>query len=258
MYFPVITEIDNKFLKNTEKEDNMGTGWANLMGNFNPAGTQSIADTYSYWLRNNMGANPLAYNYGAANQPWTSLAYLTDPLRRGVDINAGGYMTQANPFLSFLENTTPTVGQTAPQFGQDWRQRAIDVSSALGQAAGTPFDASVDPFGTGADLLRQRFSANESTDAGTAEARQRALAFAPVMSGTGQALRGEISNLLNNIYQNFQMQTPTGAGSFLDWAMRGANNQAGLWERFGLTPAGTVSGGVTGSTANTTGSANIG
>ena len=232
----------------------MGTGWANLLGNFNPAGTQSIADTYSYWLRNNMGANPLAYNYGAANQPWASLAYLTDPLRRGVDINAGGYMTQANPFLSFLQTTTPTVGQTAPvdpttgAVGQDWRQRAIDVSTALGQAAGTPFNASIDPFGTGADLLRQRFTANEATDAATAEARQRALAFAPVVSGTGQALRGEISNLLNNIYQNFQMQTPTGAGSFLDWAMRGANNQAGLWERFGLTPAG-----ASGVTANPTG-----
>ena len=96
------------------------------------------------------------------------------------------------------------------------------------------------------------------SDAATAEARQRALAFAPVMSGTGQALRGEISNLLNNIYQNFQMQTPTGAGSFLDWAMSGANNQPGLWERFGLNPAGTTSGGVTSNTAGSTGSASIG
>ena len=38
------------------------------------------------------------------------------------------------------------------------------------------------------------------------------------------------------------MQTPTGAGSFLDWAMRGANNQPGLWERFGLNAAPTTTG----------------
>ena len=238
----------------------MGNGWASLMGGFNPAGAQSIGDTYNYWLRNQLGSNPLAYNYGAAQQPWTSLAYLTDPLslQGGTNIAQGGYMSQANPFLSFLQAGNPTVGREAPAGGQDWRQRAMNVQTALGQPTGTPFDASLDPYGTGADLLRQRFSAGDQTDAATAEARQRALAFAPIVSGTGQALRGEITNLLNNIYQGFQMERPTGANSFLDWAMRGAGDGAGLWERFGLTPAaaaGVTSTGTTGNTAGGTGSA---
>ena len=49
------------------------------------------------------------------------------------------------------------------------------------------------------------------------------------------------------------MERPTGANSFLDWAMRGAGGGAGLWERFGLTPAGAS--GVT-STGSTTTSGN--
>ena len=236
----------------------MGNGWASLMGGFNPAGAQSIGDTYNYWLRNQMGSNPLAYNYGAAQQPWTSLAYLTDPLQQGINVGPeGGYMKAANPFLSFLESTTPNVGQNVE--GGDWRQRAINVASALTQAPETPFNMAQDPYGAGADLLRQRFSAGEQTDAATAEARQRALAFAPIVSGTGQALRGEITNLLNNIYQRYQMERPEGADSFLNWAMRGAGGGApGLWERFGLNPAGTISGGVTSNTAGSTGSTSAG
>ena len=87
-------------------------------------------------------------------------------------------------------------------------------------------------------MIRQRFgAANEN-----AEARQRALAFAPIMAGTSRALRGEIGNVLSNIYQDYQMNPyrgATGAGtpvSFLNWAQQ-TGAAPGLWEQFNLPTA---------------------
>ena len=201
-----------------------------LLGGYQPMVDQGTQ--YDVWLRNQFGGSPLAYGYGQQMAPWQQLQYMSSPISGDVDLYGG----TANPFTSWLNQ------DQTPLSSAQWQTRAADITGALnapatGNVGGGTFDA-------GQELIRQRFgAANEN-----AEARQRALAFAPIMAETSRALRGEIGNVLSNIYQNYQM-SPYYSGavpaqdiqgtpvSFLNWAQQRGGGAPGLWEQFQLPAA---------------------
>lgn len=203
-----------------------------LLVGFDPESAAGLGTSYDVWLRNALGGSPLAYGYGQRMAPWQQLQYLSQPAGSTTgDFNR--FEGIANPFMSWLGGTG-TGAVNNPLTSAQWMQRGADVTGALG--AGTAAEGA-----TPAQLqIMERFGgANEA-----AEARQRALAFAPIMSGTSSALRGEMGNVLNRMYENWlvgsspegQSQPLGGAQSFLDYAQvkAEADKKGGLWSRFGM------------------------
>ena len=223
-----------------------------LLSGWNPASDVGMGTTYSTWLEDQFGYNPAATRYGQTMAPWAQLQYLSNPaarMRNETGNISGGFSPWsaagsdvANPFMSYLGGANQGY---SPLTSGDWMQRAMDVQAALGGPAADV--QGLESMGEiPLDILQQRFggtgTAAGAASAEQADARQRALAFAPVMTGVSQALRGEIGNVLNRMFNRWQIGQPAGGGggSFLDYAMGVGATPAdeGLWAKFGLqTPA---------------------
>ena len=204
----------------------------NLLAGYDPASFMPMQTTYDMWLKDQLGAQPLAYAYGASQAPYAQLQYLAQPIG-GQDQALNLYAGVQNPFGSFLRNQ---YGQGSPVWtGSDWGNVASNIYNTLSGVA----PSITGGIGAAAqELIRQRFGS------GSEEAlnRQRQLAFAPIMTGSSPALRGEISNVLGNLYNRWMgAETDRPGSSFLQYALGrdlGAG-QRGLWEQFGIQPPAT-------------------
>ena len=222
----------------------MATG-EGLLAGYDPKSDAGLGTTYDVWLRNALGGSPLAYQYGQQMAPWTQLSYLTDPVRRvptdtgGVTYNpANLYAGVAYPFNQWLGSGAGT-GRTAPLSSDEWMRRAMDVSRSL--------DPSILMSGGGwSDTIREQMVERFGAENEAAEARQRALAFAPILAGTSRALRGEIGNILNRQYDDWLVNKAQPDESFLSYAMGGTGGEGGLWERYLGRGRPTAQGGSTG------------
>jgi hypothetical protein len=237
-------------------EPSAGVG---VLAGFDPLSQASMQDTYSVWLRNQFGANPLAMNYGQRQAPWAGLQYLSSPLAfPDPEVSQFGGFEQyegiSNPFQSWLREGVGALDT------QNWMTRAQNVANALqgGSGLGARRGAVMSPNLRG--QIQERFGAGEMQAGEAAEARARQLAFAPIVSGTSGALRGEVGNVLARMYQNWRVNQAGTEGipaAFLKYAMqRGAEAvpadpsltpeqggaegtpavPQGLWQQFGLTP----------------------
>jgi hypothetical protein len=195
----------------------MSSGALNLLAGFNPAQESAMGETFGSFIRNAFGANPLSQRYAQSAFTPSVLQYLGGPAATGTLGLAGANV--ANPFMDFLEGYNPYSGQ---QFAT----LANQVRSALGGSA--------DLSNPVQQLLRERFGT-----ADTADVRQQALATQPIIQNIAPALRGEVSSVLNNIYQDYVARGTSGQPSFLDYAAIGPGaGGASLWSQFGVQPSG--------------------
>ena len=227
----------------------MATPIENMLAGYDPGADVPLGTTYDYWLRNALGGSPLAYQYGQSMAPQQALQYLSAPMAGyGTTGNFQNYIPAAkditNPFMSWLGGpSSPTdftqiltpgrspMGLSSPLGAQGWMNRAMDVSQAM---------ASGNPMGIQPELREEMLTRFGAGNEASAE-RQRQLAYAPIMTGVSQALRGEVGNVLQRMFQNWKVERTDPTQEFLDYAMqRGEGTGRGLWQRFGLTPPGTA------------------
>lgn len=198
----------------------LSIGAQNLLAGFNPAQESAMGDTFGSFIRSAFGANPLAQRYGAQAFSPSILQYLGAPAANMATGNLGlAGANVPNPFMNFLEDYNPYSGQ---QFAT----LANQVRSALGGEA--------DLSNPVQQLLRERFGTSE-----TAGIRQQALATQPIIQNISPALRGEVGNVLGNIYQDYIARGTAGQPSFLDYAAVGpGGGGSSLWSQFGVQPSG--------------------
>ena len=198
----------------------IGTAAENLLSGYDPASLATMVSTYNQYIRSQLGANPLAYAYGRQFAPFAQLQYLGQPAITGSLGLAGADV--ANPFGNFLQSYNPYSGM-------EFANLANQVRGAL---AGT-----ADMTDPAQQLLRERFGTGDQ-----ASQRQYQLATAPILQSIAPALRGEVGNVLSNIYEDYLVAGPQGRPSFLDFAATGMGTGAGstpsLWDAFNIQGAG--------------------
>tara|TARA_R100000781_G_C4069638_1_gene124054 strand:- start:413 stop:1057 length:645 start_codon:yes stop_codon:yes gene_type:complete len=205
-------------------QNNIGTGAQNLLSGYDPASLATMGSTYNQYIRSQLGASPLAYAYGRQFSPFAQLQYLAQPAITGTTGLAGADV--ANPFGNFLQTYNPYTGM-------EFANLANQVRDALSGTA--------DMTDPAQQLLRERFGTGEQ-----AEQRQLQLATAPILQSIAPALRGEVGNVLSNIYEDYLVAGPEGRPSFLDFAARGmgsgTDRTKSLWDAFNIQGAGGTSG----------------
>jgi hypothetical protein len=195
----------------------IGTGAENLLSGYDPASLATMGTTYNQYIRSQLGANPLAYAAAGRFAPFAQLQYLGQPAMTGTLGLAGADV--ANPFGQFLQTYNPYSGM-------EFANLANQVRGALSGTA--------DMADPAQQLLRQRFGTGDE-----AEQRQYSLAAAPILQSIAPALRGEVGNVLSNIYEDYIVAGPEGRPSFLDFAATGGEGMGpSLWNRFNVSGTG--------------------
>ena len=191
-------------------------GAENLLTGFDPSQYANMQTTYESFIRNQLGANPLAQTYGFQQFAPAQLQYLAAPIMNPTLGLAGAGVS--NPFGDYLQTYNP---YNAAQLAN----MANTVRAALtGQA---------DLTSPAQQLIRERFGTGEG-----AETRQAQLAMQPIIQNVAPALRGEVSNVLQNIYADYLTRGGVGADSFLNYAATGGGTgQPSLWQQFGVSPS---------------------
>lgn len=167
-----------------------------------------MAATYRNWLRSQDIANPFAAQQARYGADPAQLAYWSLGLQSDKDWSAG-----TNPFAEFLgggitgQGTWNPMGMTS----DDWATRAKQVGLALGLTDDlTESQMSIqDRFGgIGGDTTAQQATQN-----------QAALVNQAVLGRTPMALRGETSNILQRLFDQWYGQEGTAENaSYLNWA----------------------------------------
>ena len=214
----------------------MATAMENLLQGYDPASFMPMQTTYDMWLKDQLGAQPLAYAYGASQSPYAQLQYLAQPMG-GQNQALNMYAGVQNPFGSFLQNQYGQPTGSPVWNPSNWANVAGDIYSEL---SGTGPSITGGLGAAAQELIRQRFGS------GSEEAlnRQRQLAIAPIMTRSSPALRGEISNVLGSLYNRWMgAETDRPGSSFLQYALGRdlGTGQRGLWEQFGIQPPATGS-----------------
>ena len=193
-------------------------GAQNLMSGFDPSTYANMGTTYESFIRNQFGANPLRQAFGFNQFAPAQLQYLAAPaMASGTGLNLAG-ADVANPFNQFLQTYDPMSGAQLANL-------ANTVRSALSGEA--------DLSNVRQQLLRERFGTGEG-----AQERQAGLAMQPIIQSIAPALRGTVSNVLQNIYADYLSGGAADRPGFLEFAATGMGGTSpSLWSQFGVSPS---------------------
>ena len=168
-----------------------------------------MAATYRNWLRDQAIANPVAAQQARYGADPAQLAYWSLGLQ-----SADDWTTGTNPFAEFLGGNIAAQGTWNPMgmTAGDWATRAGNVGTTLGLQGNDLTEAQMsiqDRFGgIGGDTTAQQAIQN-----------QAALVNQAVLGKTPMALRGETSNILQRLFDQWYGQEGTDENaSYLNWA----------------------------------------